>query len=500
MIKIISTASKNKLFLPVLASLLLALSRLPLHLGFLVFWGLIPLFSFFNENRKAKEIILSAFVFSSIYTLVALHWISLATFPGFLALFLLFGFYFSILFLLLNLIWNSLPKLKYITFICFWLSFEFLQNFGEFRFPWFNIGYSLSDYLPLIQPAEIGGIYLLSFLIIIVNILIFELKNNFKRNLTLLSALIIFWTGFGFVRLNTIKLHKTGTSISMVQVSIPQEMKWEKNYLDTTFQLYREYSLKAVEEHPSLIIWPESATPLYLLRHSKYKGIVKELAKKNNVDIFTGFPHYRFAGDSHPNRYKFYNSATLFDRTGKIHKPYHKNILVPFGERMPFLKIFPFLWKVKFGQANWEYGEEQKYYDVDGYSFSPLICFEIVFEKLTTKMAQHNVDFIVNITNDAWFKKSAGTYQHAVMTKFRAIEIRRQIYRAANTGYSLVISPTGEYLQESKLFEKTTLNEELLIYPQKSFFTKYLFWFPLVFVIGGVIILGKYLFSIKNKK
>ncbi|MCD4796012.1 MAG: apolipoprotein N-acyltransferase [Candidatus Cloacimonetes bacterium] len=500
MIKIISRASKSKLFLPVSASLLLALSRLPLHLGFLVFWGLIPLFSFFNENRKAKEIILSAFIFSSIYTLVALHWIGLATFPGFLALFLLFGFYFSILFILLNLVWNSLPKLKYIAFICFWMSFEFLQNFGEFRFPWFNIGYSLSDYLPVIQPAEIGGIYLLSFLIIVVNILIFELKNNFKRNLIILSTLMIFWTGFGFVRLNTIELHKTGTSISIVQISIPQKMKWKKNYLDITFQLYRKFSLKAMEEHPSLIIWPESATPLYLLKNSEYKEIVKELAKKNNVDIFTGFPHYQYAGESHPNRYKFYNAATLFDRSGKIHKPYHKNILVPFGERMPFLKIFPFLWKVQFGQANWEYGEDQEYYEVNGYSFSPLICFEIVFEKLTTKMAQHNVDFIVNITNDAWFKKSAGTYQHAVMTKFRAIETRRQIYRAANTGYSLVVSPTGEYLQESRLFEKTTLNEELLLYPKKSFFTKYLFWLPIVFVVGGVIILGKFLFNLKNKK
>ena len=104
-------------------------------------------------------------------------------------------------------------------------------------------------------------------------------------------------------------------------------------------------------------------------------------------------------------------------------------------------------------------------------------------------MAMEGVDFIVNITNDAWFKRSAGTYQHAIMTKFRAVETRKMIYRAANTGYSLIVSPTGEYLESSKLFEKTILTAEIIKCNSNSFFTKYLFWFPVVFVVGAGIIL-----------
>ena len=485
---------------PALAAVLLGLSRLPLHLGFLVFFGLIPLFSFFEENRKNKDLVKAAIIFSSLYTVICMHWISLATTPGFLGMFIVIGLYFSILFYLIGNIWKALPKVKYIAFLCFWLSFEFLQNFGEFRFPWFNIGYSLSDYLPFIQIAEIGGIYLLSALIILVNILISELKNKFKINFIFLVVIVLLWAGFGFVRLRTIKLEKTSTNISIVQVSIPQDLKWEKAYLDTTLQLYQKYTELASENNSSLVIWPESATPFYLLRQPKYKDFVLNLARENNTDIFTGFPHYKFAGSNHPQRYKFYNAASLFDKNGKIHPPYYKNVLVPFGERIPLLYLFPFLWDIHLGQANWEYGEKLEYYDVDGYKYSPMICFEIAFEVLTTKMAKHNADFIVNITNDAWFKRSAGTYQHAVMLKFRAVETRKQIYRAANTGYSLVVSPTGEFLKKTKLFEKAVINEDLLIYKNNSFFTKYFSWFPIVFVIVALIIFVFFILRVWKKQ
>ncbi len=474
---------------PALAALLLALSRLPIHLGFLVFFGMIPLFSFFDEKPSIKQIIKAAIVFGVIYGLVCLHWISLVTLPGFFGTLILFGLYFSILFNLIGSIWKLNPKLKYPAFICFWLSFEYLQNFGEFSFPWFNVAYSLGDYLPFIQPADIGGIYLLSALIILVNIIIYELRNNYKRNLIALITVVIIWAGYGFIRIHTLKLVKTDTKVSIVQVSIPQDKKWEQTYLDTTLKYYEDYTILAAEQGSALIIWPESATPMYLLRQAKYKRWILDQTKTLEKDIFTGFPHYKYLAPGNSRKYKFYNAATRFDRNGKIYPPYYKNVLVPFGERIPLLNVFPFLWNVHLGQANWEYGEKQEFYDIEGNTYSPLICFEIAFEFLTTRMAREGVDFIVNITNDAWFKRSVGTYQHAIMTKFRAVETRKMIYRAANTGYSLIVSPTGEFLEKSKLFEKTILTAEIIKCNSNSFFTKYLFWFPVVFVVGAGMIL-----------
>lgn len=481
----------NKVYLlPALSGILLGLSRLPLHAGFLVFFAFIPLFVFFSVERKKKEIFWAAAVFGTSYTLVCIHWISLVTIPGYLGIFILFAVYFYVVFQLFYFIKKHVPKLGYTAFIFVWISFEYLQNFGEFSFPWFNLGYSLSEYLPFLQPLELGGLSLITLLILIVNVLLLGLKQNFKRNIFLLSLIIILWSAYGIIRLKTISLKQVDFNATIVQVSISQEDKWEEIYRDSTLRLYEEYSHFAAQKNADLIIWPESSTPVYLLRQMEYRKWILDLSEELETDIFTGFPHYQYVGKNYPNRYKFYNSATLIGKDRKVHKPYYKNILVPFGERIPFLKYFPFLWNIHLGQANWEYGEKLEYYSVQGYSFSPLICFEIAFPSLTTKMANNDVDFIVNITNDAWFHRSAGTYQHASMTKFRAIETRKQIYRAANTGYSVIVAPTGELLKRSDLFEKTTLSNQLYIYQNNSYFTKYFSWFPIVFVVGlGILMI-----------
>ena len=487
--KLISFFRSSTFYKPALAALLLAVSRLPLHLGFLVFFGFIPLFSLLQEKRHFKQMILAALVFSVVYTSTALHWISLVTIGGFIGLYFLFGLYFSILFIILNKAWNAFPKIRLLVFICFWMSFEYLQNFGEFRFPWFNVGYSLADYLPFIQPADLGGNYLLSVLLIIVSFLLFRLRHNFRQNIILLIGIIIIWSGYGFIRLKTINIELVDNKISIVQASIPQDKKWEKAYFDSTVARYEKLTRQAAKTDPDLIIWPESALPTYLLKNRKYKKLVLDLAKDTDSDIFLGLPHYKYRGNDHPSKYEFFNAATRFSKEGKIYPYYIKNILVPFGERIPFLRYFPFLWNVHLGQANWEYGTKPEFYDLNEYSYSPLICFEIAFEKLTTKMAQQNADFIVNITNDGWFKRSAGTYQHAVMAKFRAVETRRAIYRSANTGFSLVVSPSGEYLWKSKLYEQTVHTHDLVICRDKTFFTNYIPRYPFVFVLGAGIML-----------
>ncbi len=499
--KLIDSVKETVFYKPALAALLMAFSRLPFPFGWLVFFGFIPLFSFFGEGRNVKAQIKAGIVFAVVYTLVSLHWISLVTIGGFIGLFIIFSLYFFLLFILINSAWKRFPKMRLLAFLCFWMAFEYLQNFGEFSFPWFNVGYSLAEFLPFIQPAEIGGIYLISILIILVSFLLWKLQDDFRKSFMLLVLVVVIWSVFGYARLNNLKLQETGTKISLVQVSIPQSLKWEDNYRDSTISRYRKYTEIASVQNPDLIIWPESALPVYTLRNKKYRDLVKNLARENSADIFMGMPHYQFVGDAHPNRYEFYNSATRFGKDGTVDPYYVKNILVPFGERMPFLKYLPFLWNVHLGQANWEYGTKQEFYELNGYKYSPLICFEIAFEQLTTKMAKHNVDFIVNITNDAWFYRSAGTYQHAVMTKFRAVETRRSIFRCANTGYSMIVSPTGEVLKQSKLFEQTVISDNLILYDKNSFFTNYLSSYPFVFVIGaGMMMIWMLSGSIKKKR
>ena len=140
------------------------------------------------------------------------------------------------------------------------------------------------------------------------------------------------------------------------------------------------------------------------------------------------------------------------------------------------------------GQANFEYGKDQEIFFEQEYSYSPLICFEIAFPEITYRIAKRQVDFIVNITNDAWFHRSAGTYQHAAMTKIRAVETRTQIYRCANTGYSMIVNPKGEVLAISELFEKTVIASELYLCRNSSLYVDKLFWYPIIFVILSFIL------------
>ena len=468
------------LIFPIISALLLSISRLPVFLGWLSFFGFVPLFILFENRLSWKKSLLAAISFVLVYNSVSLHWIALVTIGGFIGMYVLFSLYFFLLFRFFSFFHGASNRI--IAMICIWISFEYIQSVGEFRFPWLTLGYSLVDFLPFLQLAEVGSIYLISFLILLLNWFLYKaLHKKIFVGISVVFVLIWFFTGSW--RLQQLDLQATGKKISIVQVSIPQEKKWNKTYLDTTLFLYRDYTKKASSES-QLVIWPESALPLYLAKSYQYREYVYTFAERNDVDIFTGFPDF----EKNPARkdYKFFNSASLFSKNREKLCIYHKNILVPFGERMPFLDIFPFLWDLQLGQANFEYGDSLSYYQLDSYNFSPLICFEIAFPELSRKMSE-NADFLVNITNDAWFKRSIGTYQHAMMAVVRAIETRKQIYRAANTGYSMIISPSGKILNKSKLFEKTILREELFVYPANSIFTKYLGFFPFVFIVGAVM-------------
>lgn len=482
---------------PALSALLLGLSRHPLRLNFLIFAAFIPLLALLykEKNYAGLKIIKLALTFSTVYTLITLYWISVVTLPGFLGMFILFGAYFIILFYFVTRICIKIPRLRFIGFASCWLSFEWLLNFGELRFPWFNAGYSLAEYTPLIQIAEIGGIYLLSLIILIVNLLIFNVFRSFpssrsKVALIALILLILVWTAGGLYRLKTLPLIEDDFRGAIVQVSIPQDIKWDGDFYDRTLALYREYTLKAAEKEPSLIILPESAIPDYVLQANKPKNFILNLVNDTETYIFLGLPHYELVYENEQYEYKFYNATTLVNPAGFFYRPYYKIYLVPFGERIPFMDYFPVLRKLEFGQANWEYGEEIIHFSVKTdnreYLFSSLICFEIAFPALTAKIAEDEVDFMVNVTNDAWFKRTAGPYQHGMMTVIRGVETRTQIYRAANTGISMIVNPQGRIIADTLLYEKTVIEEPLYLYPGSTIYVRHLRNYPVIFLLTAL--------------
>ncbi|HNX01022.1 MAG TPA: apolipoprotein N-acyltransferase [Candidatus Cloacimonadota bacterium] len=471
------------------SALLLGLSRLfPATASFSIV-AFLPLFHFFETSELNWKVILKASaLFSIVYTIVALHWIALVTGPGVFGMMILFTGYFFILFLLIGYIWKKLPYFRLYGFIFWWLSFEFLMTLGELRFPWFNVGYAFADYFVQIQVADIGGIYLISGCVLLINVFLYQIYLKKWNYLYALIALLILWNGYGIYRIYTIPLTKQPDKIAIMQPSIPQTEKWEPGQLVKILTSYERLTKEAGAKGTKLLIWPEASIPDYFLQSPELQYIVGNLSQTLDMDIFAGFPDALSAPENYPSQYLYYNSASLIHPDGKIDEPYRKNILVPVGERMPFMKVFPILWKVQFGQANWEYGKSYSYFQSQGHTFSPLICFEIAFPEFIAHMASHQVDYLVNITNDAWFYHSRGTYQHETMAKVRAVEIRKEIYRCANTGISTVIDPLGRTMVKSKLYVVEDLYAPLYTTTITSPYVKWGVKTPYFYLIIAIIL------------
>ncbi len=476
---------KTDLALAFLGALMLALSRLPLHLGWLVFLAWLPYLHIFERGgQKPVQLLRISFVTAFVYNIIVFYWFAYVTIPGLIGMIILYTVVYFLFFWATNRIFRLLPQWRYVGFVALMLTFEYIQNFGETRFPWFNMAYSLADYNILVQFADLGGLIGLSALILIINVLIHQLLPGSRkiilrrsrsrgnilhpfRTRMILSALFIIlifagWLAYGDHCLKNLELEKHDAGIYVCQPSIEQDLKWRPEQFGKTMALLEELTLQAAADSARIVIWPEGAVSNYLMRLPSIQNDLRAILDTAKVDVFTGFPHISPAPKEHVNPEYYYNAASLFKPDEFYNEVYYKIILVPVAERMLWLKRFPFMWKLQFGQANWEFGTDLRYYESGGYVFSPSICYELAFPEIYHRMAipfneetgeYEKIDYLVNITNDAWFGTSYGPWLHAAMVRFRAVENRIQIYRSANTGISMIVDPRGEVLAKTELFE-----------------------------------------------
>jgi len=474
------------------AVLMLSISRLPAYLGFTVFFAWIPLLYVLEEQRfRYRHLLLMGLIYSTVFSLLVLNWIALVTPPGLAGIIIYHGLGFSLILYAMHRVMRAFPRWRYANFAILAAVWEYAQNFGETRFAWLNSGYSLADYNILIQAADLGGMILLAVLILAVNIMLYKALRGQRKYLGGAALLLAVWLGYGLWCQHSIRLDKADAGIHVMQPSIPQDQKWDEKMYAFILRRYEALTRAAAADSASLLIYPEAAMPVYLLRDASAQIDFTRLRQAGGMDIFTGFPDYTPAPAEHPEPSYYYNAATLFSTDGRQHPIYYKNILVPVGERMLWLKYFPILWKLKFGQANWEFGTQLCHYRSGQYTFSPSICYELAFADINHRMAipgkeqgslKPKNDYLVNITNDAWFGTSYGPWLHAVMTRFRAVENRIQIYRSANTGISLIVDPLGREIARAGLFEAKNITAPLYTTPMIPLARRIHRW-PLLLVV-----------------
>jgi apolipoprotein N-acyltransferase len=245
----------------------------------------------------------------------------------------------------------------------------------------------------------------------------------------------------------------------------------------------------AAAERPSLIIWPETALPFFLRREAELGPRVQAFVRETRIPMLIGSPDVGEDG-------RLYNSAFFLGPDGVIRGRYDKRHLVPFGEYVPLQRVFFFLDKLVTGIGDFGRGRSATVFQGDGYRFSVMICYEVIFPAEVREFTQAGAELLVNITNDAWFGESGAPYQHLAMAAIRAVENGSYLVRAANTGVSAVIAPTGAILAQTPLFVETGLAGT--VYPRagKTPYTRYgdvLAWGCMVFLAGyGVALLRSF--------
>jgi apolipoprotein N-acyltransferase len=371
---------------------------------------------------------------------------------------------------------SSRPALLILAAPALWTALELARTYVFSGFPWSLLGYSQYRTLPLVQIADVTGVYGVSFLIVLVNTALAEFIIDKKRYAGLAVAALItsLVLGYGLMRLGEPE-GPGAITISVVQGNIEQDKKWDPAYQAGTISVYERLTREALKERPSLVVWPETATPFYFTGlNPKDRALTEKLAafvKKTNVPLLFGSPTYEIR---QPRSVVLHNSAFLLSGEGQVLASYHKLHLVPFGEYVPLKDLLFFIEKMVQAIGDFEAGTEYTVMSVPKQTVKvgTLICYEIIFPDLVRKFVQRGANVITTITNDAWFGKSAAPYQHFSMAVFRAVENRVPVARAANTGVSGFIDAKGRILAASAIFTEACLTRSVTPGSTSSFYTR----------------------------
>jgi apolipoprotein N-acyltransferase len=476
----------------------LALPPLDLWPCLLGFAGLVHLL---RRAAGARRAFLLGWCFGFGHCLIGLYWIAIAFFadaerfgllalPAVLLLCAGLALYPALAALLATLHrWRS-GTAAALALALAWLLTELLRGHLFGGFPWNLIGYAFAGSAGLSQLAAATGIWGLSLLAVTVGALPAALLEPCAgprwRPAAVAGLMIVLVWGGGTLRLADAPTPPaTGVHLRLVQANIAQHHKWQPELRARWFQRYLELSARPADPMPpagrSVVVWPESATPYPLDREPEVRRLIARVVPPGGV-LLTGGE--RFDLESEPPR--AWNSLFALDDSGRILALYDKRALVPFGEFLPFRSVLGRLGleKLTEGSIDFQPGPGRQTLTLPGLPpFSPLICYEAIFPGGVVDPGARPA-WLLNVTNDAWFGRSSGPYQHLAMARFRAIEEGLPLARAANTGISAVVDPFGRIQARLELDVTGVLDAALPApLPAPPPFARFGLW-PVVLVAG----------------
>lgn len=336
---------------------------------------------------------------------------------------------------------------------------EWVRGHALTGLPWNLSGYAWAGGFPgaiaLLQTTAWVGIYGLSFLTVLAGSLPALMGTpppmpwSMRRRLApLIAAAVVLLVpaGAGAIRLALTQTKYTDIWLRIIQPSIAESLKWNPAAAETNFRLLAQLS-SAPAQHPlTAVLWPEAAAPFFLGRDHVHRADIAAVAPPHGYVIAGALRGEPEAGPIT----RIYNSIEAIDGTGTIRAVYDKAHLVPFGEYMPLRDLLPFK-KLTPGAIDLSPGPGRETVALPGLPpFSPIVCYEAIFPGAVVDESDRP-QWIFNATNDAWYGRSSGPYQHFAMARTRAIEEGLPLIRVANNGISGVIDPEGRVVARTAL-------------------------------------------------
>jgi apolipoprotein N-acyltransferase len=465
--------------LGLLSSLLLWLAYFPVNCGPLGWIALVPLLMLSRLVIGWKLRYFSAWICGLTFFVPAIAWMRVGD-PMMYYAWLALAFYLSLYFPLAILLIRRLDRIESLPLCAsapiVWSATELARAWALGGFPWYFLGHTQHDVLTIIQIADLGGVYAISLLVAAVNGLITDSLTGQRRTLRRDAVILLLFLasvfGYGSWRLGQDRFAE-GPKISLLQGNIPQEVKNESvvpGGETAAERMMREYVAlmdDAVQAKPDLAIWPETSYPgchvfpAAGVPESELSSWSRQIKDGENSLAAAGLKWHTpvllglITADVGPREtFRQYNSAVLVASDGRLRERYNKVHRVPFGEYIPLVETFP--WLKNFSPYDGlDYtvaaGTQLTRFELPTpartYHFGVLICYEDSEAGLACSyVARDPVDFLVNISNDGWFKGTQEHEQHLAVSRFRSVECRRSLVRAVNMGVSAIIDPNGQVM------------------------------------------------------
>ena len=390
---------------------------------------------------------------------------------------------------------------SYAGLICFWIGYEYLHQTWDLSFPWMNLGNGFAESHYLIQWYEYTGVYGGTLWILLSNILVFETMLAIKSKapkakqikLQTFTASLILIPIFSSVLIYINYEEKINpANIVVVQPNIDPYDKFGKLPASDQVAKLIKLSESIGQTNTEFFVWPETAISRGTEERS-FRGdenfiqIQEFLKNYKNGNLVTGIESFAVYDtaitetaryDSRSNiYYDVFNAAVLIENSAKL-QFYHKSKLVPGVEQTPFSNSMAFLKPAfaAFGGSSGSYGKQPEpsvFYSQSGIGLAPVICYESIWGEYVADYIKKDAQLIAIITNDGWWGNTSGKDQHLQYAKLRAIETRRWVARAANTGISAFIDQRGTIVQQTKWWIPGVLKQDINLNEEITFYVKH---------------------------